>query len=119
MCQRLRDLQQSITAYATGFDANTLTPGQAGEVVRVCAQIEASAASIKYDHRADYATTKITAFDLLDKVCTHHHRLKTNQGWALVEGRHKRAFVPPHDPRHPHFAPSPANSGPSPPSADP
>jgi hypothetical protein len=47
MCQGLRALQQSITTYAGGFDAEALTAAQAGEVVRLCAQIEASAASIK------------------------------------------------------------------------
>jgi hypothetical protein len=30
-----------------------------------------------------------------------HHALKTHEGWSLVEGRGKRAFVPPGDPRHP------------------
>jgi hypothetical protein len=24
-------------------------------------------------------------FDLLDRLCPHHHRMKTHQGWALVE----------------------------------
>src|SRR5258708_9173828 len=47
MCQGLRPLQQSITTYAGQFDARTLTVGQANDVVRLCAQIEASAASIK------------------------------------------------------------------------
>ncbi len=47
MCRELRLLGQSITAYAGGFDARALTPAQAGEVVRLCARIEASAASIK------------------------------------------------------------------------
>ncbi|MBV9661280.1 MAG: DUF222 domain-containing protein [Acidimicrobiales bacterium] len=56
---------------------------------------------MQYDHRQDYAYTKITAFDLLDRFCRYHHQLKTNQDWALVEGTGKRAFVPPHDPRHP------------------
>jgi hypothetical protein len=47
MCPGLRALQQSITTYASEFDARTLSAAQAGEVVRLCAQIEASAASIK------------------------------------------------------------------------
>jgi hypothetical protein len=33
--------------------------------------------------------------------------LKSNQGWALVEGSGKRDFVPPGDPRHPHQANGP------------
>ena len=47
MCRELRSLGQSIAAYAGSFDARALTPAQAGEVVRLCARIEASAASIK------------------------------------------------------------------------
>ena len=59
-------------------------------------------AGLQYDHRLDYATTQITAFDLLDRLCRHHHAKKTNHGWALIDGKGKRAFVPPQDPRHPH-----------------
>ncbi len=47
MCRQLDDLRQSITAYAAGFDARSLAPSQADEVVRVCAQMEASIASVK------------------------------------------------------------------------
>ena len=47
MCRELRSLGQSIAVYAGSFDARGLTPGQAAEVVRLCARIEASAASIK------------------------------------------------------------------------
>jgi hypothetical protein len=60
-------------------------------------------AALQYDHREDWSTTKITSFDLLDRLCVHHHGLKTRRGWALVEGTGKRAFVPPDDPRHPRF----------------
>ena len=60
-----------------------------------------SRAGLQYDHREDFARTKITAFDLLDRLCGPHHRKKTHDGWALVEGRGKRAFVPPGDPGHP------------------
>ena len=47
MCRELDALRQSLLAYAGRFDAQTLTAAQAGTVVRLCAQIEASAASIK------------------------------------------------------------------------
>jgi hypothetical protein len=47
MCQRLRAIQQSVATYAGQFDARTLTAKEASEVVRLCARIEASAASIK------------------------------------------------------------------------
>jgi hypothetical protein len=40
-------------------------------------------------------------FDLLDRLCSRHHALKTNDGWALIHGTGKRPFVPPDDPRHP------------------
>jgi hypothetical protein len=61
---------------------------------------------LEMDHRADWADTHCTVFDLLDRMCSHHHDLKTREGWALEVGQGKRAFVPPDDPRHPrHHAP--------------
>ncbi|MGH9125348.1 MAG: hypothetical protein ACRDZ8_11570, partial [Acidimicrobiales bacterium] len=48
-----------------------------------------------------WADTHITLLEWLDLLCTHHHRLKTIYGWALIAGTGKRAFVPPDDPRHP------------------
>jgi hypothetical protein len=59
---------------------------------------------LQSDHRVDWAKTKFTVFDLLDRLCPHHHALKTRKGWALVAGTGKRAFVPPDDPRHPRHA---------------
>jgi hypothetical protein len=56
---------------------------------------------LENDHREDWARTHFTAFDLMDRFCRFHHALKTNEGWALVEGTGKRDFVPPDDPRHP------------------
>ncbi|HEX2274440.1 MAG TPA: hypothetical protein VHG90_11265, partial [Acidimicrobiales bacterium] len=64
-------------------------------------------ARLEIDHRVDWAASHLTVFDLLDRLCPHHHDLKTLDGWALVEGRGKRAFVPPHDPRHPRGAHDP------------
>jgi Domain of unknown function (DUF222) len=66
-----------------------------------------SLAFLETDHREDWAQTHTTVFELLDRFCPHHHDLKTNDGWALVEGRGKRAFVPPDDPRHPRNAHGP------------
>jgi hypothetical protein len=67
---------------------------------------------VQIDHRNDWHKTHITRLEDLDPLCPHHHRLKTNHGWALVAGTGKRAMVPPHDPRHPHnqrqCSPSPA-----------
>jgi hypothetical protein len=58
-------------------------------------------AALQNDHREDWARTKFTVFDLCDRLCPHHHRLKTDHGWGLVSGIGKRAFVSPDDPRHP------------------
>lgn len=49
----------------------------------------------------DWAKSHLTVFDLLDRLCTHHHDRKRLDGWGLVAGSGKRAFVPPDDPRHP------------------
>jgi hypothetical protein len=58
-------------------------------------------AHLEIDHRLEWARRHLTVFDLLDRLCSHHHDLKTLDGWALVAGRGKRAFVRPTDPRHP------------------
>ncbi len=61
-------------------------------------------ARLEMDHREDWATTHVTLFSLIDRLCPHHHRLKTRKNWGLAEGRGKRAFVPPTDGRHPQHA---------------
>jgi hypothetical protein len=66
------------------------------------------------DHRTDWAQSHVTVFELLDRLCKMHHDLKTYQGWGLVEGKGKRAFVPPEDPRHPRHGPQAAPPGPPP-----
>jgi hypothetical protein len=53
------------------------------------------------DHRTPWADTHQTRLDGLDRLCTHDHRLKTHQGWALVAGTGQRDMVPPDHPRHP------------------
>ena len=65
---------------------------------------------LQADHREDWIRTKFTVFDLLDRLCPHHHRLKTEHGWGLVTGSGKRAFVPPDDPCHPERAQRAARS---------
>lgn len=69
---------------------------------------------LQYDHREDWVKTHYTVLDLLDGLCQHHHKLKTHKGWALVEGRGKRDFVPPDDPRHPRNKASRSESNPPP-----
>ncbi|MGH9286495.1 MAG: hypothetical protein ACRD0M_12605, partial [Acidimicrobiales bacterium] len=61
----------------------------------------ATVAGLEYDHRRDWAATHVTVLDFIDRLCRHHHSLKTVDNWALAAGRGKRAFVPPEDPRHP------------------
>lgn len=60
---------------------------------------------LQSDHREDWAFTHFTRLELLDRLCPHHHRLKTYKGWMLVEGKGKRPFVPPDDARHPRYRP--------------
>ena len=57
------------------------------------------------------ARTHVTVLDLLDRLCGLHHGLKTHQGWRLVDGRGKRAFVAPDDPRHPRHRGTHGRSG--------
>jgi hypothetical protein len=64
-------------------------------------------AFLEVDHRVDWARSHLTVLDLLDRLCSHHHDLKSREAWALVHGRGKRAFVPPDDPRHPRHAHDP------------
>ena len=66
-----------------------------------CAVEGCSVPARQWDHRDDWADTHRTPFDGLDGYCCHHHDLKTYEGWGLVEGVGKRAFVAPDDPRHP------------------
>ena len=63
---------------------------------------------LQEDHREPRADTKITLVDLMDRLCEHHHALKTHSGWALLPGHGKRPFVPPDDHRHPARTPAKA-----------
>jgi hypothetical protein len=66
-----------------------------------------SVSLLQTDHRVDWARSHVTVLDLLDRLCTHHHALKTRENWALVAGRGTREFVPPNDPCHPRHAHGP------------
>lgn len=59
------------------------------------------ATRLEIDHRIPWATSKITLTELLDRLCEHHHDLKTREDWALIDGHGKREFVNVKDPRHP------------------
>ncbi len=50
---------------------------------------------LQTDHRTGWAKTKDTVYDDLDRLCEHHHALKTHHGWRLEPGHGKRRFLPP------------------------
>jgi hypothetical protein len=66
-----------------------------------CSNMACSGTFTQIDHQIPYAETKHTVLRELDPLCTHCHDRKTYGGWALIHGSGRRAFVPPHDPRHP------------------
>jgi hypothetical protein len=66
-----------------------------------CAVEGCNASVQEWDHRIDWSGSYVTILEWLDGHCCHHHDKKTLEGWGLVEGVGKRAFVPPDDPRHP------------------
>ena len=72
-----------------------------------CANEACSSRFVQLDHREPWAQTKHTKLGELDPLCPHDHDLKTNHGWSLVEGKGRRAFVAPDDPRHPRNRPPP------------
>jgi hypothetical protein len=49
---------------------------------------------LERDHREDWAHTHVTRVPAADRLCHHHHRLKT-QGWRLEDGAGKRRLLPP------------------------
>jgi hypothetical protein len=72
-----------------------------------CSNEACSGTFVQIDHRTPWVASKQTVLSELDPLCTHDHRLKTHQGWSLVDGVGRRAFVPPDDPRHPRNHPPP------------
>ncbi len=66
-------------------------------------------ARLEADHTtgAEYATTRHTRLDELDRLCDQHHDKKTYDGWGLVPGTGVRPMVPPEHPRHPKHRTSP------------
>ncbi|MGH9228776.1 MAG: hypothetical protein ACRD07_08610 [Acidimicrobiales bacterium] len=61
---------------------------------------------IQHDHRTPWTAVHETTLDNIDRLCDHHHHLKTRRGWALVPGTGRRPMVPPDDPRHPDHQPT-------------
>ncbi|MBK6671706.1 MAG: hypothetical protein IPG46_19370 [Actinobacteria bacterium] len=66
---------------------------------------------LETDHTIDWATSLRTITDQLDRLCDHHHWLKTHSGWALAAppnppphhsiGTPRQPMVPPDHPDHP------------------
>jgi Domain of unknown function (DUF222) len=56
---------------------------------------------LETDHRTGWAVTHETCVDDLDGFCSHHHRLKTNEGYRLDPGTGKRRMRPPPRPEEP------------------
>jgi hypothetical protein len=55
---------------------------------------------IQHDHRKPWAEVHETTIENLDRLCDPCHKLKTQDGWALLDGKGRRPLVPPDDPRH-------------------
>jgi hypothetical protein len=72
-----------------------------------CANEACSSSFVQIDHRKPWVADQRTLLANLDPLCTHDHDLKTNQGWSLVVGKGRRAFVGPKDSRHPRNRPPP------------
>jgi hypothetical protein len=74
---------------------------------------------IRHDHRTPWTAVRETTLDNIDRLCEHHHDLKTRRGWALVPGTGRRPMVPPDDPRHPDHRARGSPHGDGPPSVGP
>jgi hypothetical protein len=71
--------------------------GAPGCVVTGCPRM----AGVEYDHRIEWRHTRHTTISELDRLCDHHHDLKSYKGWALFRGPDGTTeMVPPSDPRH-------------------
>ena len=69
---------------------------------RQCQRIDCTRTErLENDHREEWHKVRETRLDNLDPLCPHEHWLKTYEGWSLVEGKGRRAFVPPDDPATP------------------
>ncbi|MFP3905545.1 MAG: HNH endonuclease signature motif containing protein [Acidimicrobiales bacterium] len=66
---------------------------------------------LERDHRIDWSPTQVTLLGWMEWLCSHHHDLKTTEGWRLVHGKGVRPFVGPDDPRHPNNSPPPRTDG--------
>ncbi|MDQ1460548.1 MAG: hypothetical protein QOI08_2032, partial [Actinomycetota bacterium] len=70
-----------------------------------CANVACSSMFVELDHTEPWAKTRHTWLGEIEPLCHHDHDLKTNDGWSLVNGKGRRAFVAPTDERHPRNRP--------------
>ena len=63
-----------------------------------CVEGCSTSVRLEIDHRDDWAATRSTTLDALDRLCAHHHALKTRHGYQLAPGTGKRPMLPPGDP---------------------
>ena len=62
---------------------------------------------LEFDHwQVDYAQGGTISMDNLARLCKHHHRLKTHQGFRLMGGPGQWEFVAPDTPKRPKRKPS-------------
>ena len=84
--------------------------------------VEGCSASVRLeiDHRDDWARTRRTVLDSLDRLCPHHHALKTRHNYGLAPGTGTRPLLPPDHPDHPDRtkAPPPGGADGAPPPPD-
>ncbi|MCU1377233.1 MAG: protein of unknown function endonuclease [Acidimicrobiales bacterium] len=71
-----------------------------------CVKGCSSTVRLERDHREDWARTRETRVPAADRLCHHHHRLKT-AGWRLEAGNGKRRILPPRGQRVDAMAASP------------
>ena len=57
-------------------------------------------AVLQNDHRVDWAIDPVSDLPNADRLCVHHHRLKTHHGYRLEPGTGPRRLLPP-DPDEP------------------
>jgi hypothetical protein len=56
---------------------------------------------IQHDHRTPWPDVHETTLDNIDRLCQPCQRRKTHDGWALVDGKGRRASCPPTPPATP------------------
>ena len=98
----IRDGTDIRTVTHLGRHATVLQRTALEAITATCA-VEGCSAGVRLeiDHRVDWTTTRHTTLDELDRLCEHHHDLKTHHGYHLAPGTGTRQLLPPdHEPPH-------------------